>query len=51
MNLAKIINQIIPRLVQDVIEIEFLQLKISPNGAKNYLVYVNSILEILLQYF
>ncbi len=50
MNLAKIINQIIPRLVQDVIEIEFLQLKISPNGAKNYLVYVNSILEILLQY-
>ncbi len=50
MNLAKIINQIIPRLVQDKIEIEFLQLKINPNGIKNYLIYVNSILEILLQY-
>jgi len=50
MNLAKIINQIIPRLVQDKIELEFLQLKISPNGIKNYLIYVNSILEILLQY-
>ncbi len=50
MNLAKIINQIIPRLVQDKIELEFLQLKINPNGIKNYLIYVNSILEILLQY-
>ena len=50
MNLAKIINQIIPRLVQDNIELEFLHLKINPNGNKNYLIYVNSILEILLQY-
>jgi len=50
MNLVKIINQIIPRLVQDKIEIEFLHLKISPNGIKNYLIYVNTILEILLQY-
>ena len=50
MNLAKIINQIIPRLVQDKIELEFLQLKINPNGIKNYLIYVNSILEILVQY-
>ena len=50
MNLAKMINQIIPRLAQDKIELEFLELKISPNGIKNYLTYVNSILEILLQY-
>jgi adenylyl- and sulfurtransferase ThiI len=50
MNLAKIINQIIPRLVQDKVEIEFLYLKISPNGIKNYLIYVNSITELLLQY-
>jgi len=50
LNLVKIINQIIPRLVQDKIEIEFLHLKINPNGIKNYLIYVNSILEILLQY-
>ena len=50
MNLVKIINQIIPRLVQDNIELEFFELKIKPNGIKNYLIYVNSILEIMLQY-
>jgi hypothetical protein len=50
MNLAKIINQIIPRLVQDKIELEFFQLKIKPNGIKNYLIYVNSILEIMLKH-
>jgi len=50
MNLAKIINQIIPRLVLDKIELEFFYLKINPNGIKNYLIYVNSILEIMLQY-
>jgi len=50
MNLAKIINQIIPRLVQDKIELEFFHLKIKPSGIKNYLIYVNSILQIMLQY-
>ena len=50
MNLAKIINQIIPRLVQDKIELEFFHLKIKPNGIKNYLIYVNSILEIMLKH-
>ncbi len=50
MNLAKIINQIIPRLVQDKIELEFFNLKISPSGIKNYLIYVNSILHIMLSY-
>ena len=50
MNLAKIINQIIPRLVQDKIDIELLQIKISSSGTKNYLIFVNSILEILLHY-
>ena len=49
-NLAKIINQIIPRLVQDKIELEFFHLKIKPSGIKNYLIYINSILQILLQY-
>jgi hypothetical protein len=49
MNLAKIINQIIPRLVQDKIELEFFCLKIKSSGIKNYLVYVNSILEIMLK--
>ena len=50
MNLAKIINQIIPRLVQEKIGLEFYYLKIKPNGIKNYLIYVNSILEIMLNY-
>ena len=50
MNLAKIINQIIPRLVQDKIKLEFLHLKINPNGTKNYLIFINSILEILVRY-
>ncbi len=49
MNLAKIVNQIIPRMVQEKIEIEFFYLKINPKGVKNYLTYVNSILEIMLQ--
>jgi hypothetical protein len=49
-NLAKIINQLIPRLAHEKIELEFFQLKIKPNGIKNYLIYVNSILEIMLQY-
>ncbi|MHA7733532.1 thiamine biosynthesis protein [Nitrosopumilus sp. S6] len=50
MNLAKILNQLIPRLVQDKIELEFFHLKINPNGIKNYLTYVNSVLEIMLQF-
>ena len=48
MNLVKAVNQIIPRLVQEKIELEFYHLKIKPRGIKNYLIYVNSVLEILL---
>ena len=47
-NLVKVINQILPRLVKQKITLEFFQIKISPNGKKNYLVFVNSVLEILL---
>ncbi len=50
LNLAKIINQILPRLVRDNIELELFELKIKPTGIKNYLIYVNSILEIMLQF-
>ena len=50
MNLAKIINQIMPRLVKDKIELDFFELKIKQNGIKNYLTFVNSILEIMLQH-
>ena len=49
MNLVKMINQIIPRLIQDKIELDFFQLKIKPSGIKNYLTYVNSIIEIMLK--
>ena len=49
MNLIKYINQIIPRLIQDKINIEFFHLKINSNGNKNYLIYLNSILDILLK--
>ena len=47
LNIVKSINQIIPRLVQEKIEIDFYHLKIKSTGVKNYLIYVNSILEIL----
>ena len=48
MNLVKMINQIIPRLVQEKIELDFFWLKIKSNGIKNYLIYVNSVLELML---
>ena len=47
-NLAKTINQIIPRLVKERIRLEFYQFKISPTGAKNYRIFVNSVIEVLL---
>ena len=50
MNLAKIVNQIIPRLVQDSISIEFFHLKINPNGVKNYLAFMDSVSEIMLKH-
>ena len=49
-SLVKMINQIIPRLIQDDVEIEFLQVRINSNGIKNYLIYVNLILQILLHF-
>jgi len=49
MNLVKIINQLIPRLVKEEIQLEFFHLKINQGGIKNYLIFVNSILEIMLR--
>ena len=49
MGLAKILNQIIPRLVQERVELEFFHLGMNPRGVRNYLAYVNSVLEIMLQ--
>jgi len=48
MNLVKMINQIIPRLVKQEVVLEFFNIKISQKGIKNYLIFVNSILEIML---
>jgi len=48
MNLVKMINQIIPRLVKQEIILEFFNIKISQTGTRNYLIFVNSILEIML---
>jgi hypothetical protein len=48
MNLVKAINQIIPRLVKEKISIDFFQIKINPAGERNYLTFVNSVMEILL---
>ncbi len=46
--LVRIINRIIPRLVQDEVELELFHLRIRPGGVRNYQVYVRSILEIML---
>jgi len=48
MNLVKTINQIIPRLIKEKITLDFFQIKINPTGAKNYLSFINSVIEVLL---
>lgn len=45
--LVRLINRIMPRMVRAEVELEFFNLKIRP-GAKNYQVYVRSILEVML---
>ena len=49
MNLVKMLNQIIPRLVKRKIEIEFFHIKPEGSGAKNYLSFVDTVLEIMLR--
>jgi hypothetical protein len=49
MNLVKMINQIIPRLVKQEIVLEFFHVKINLTGIKNYLIFVDSVLEIMLR--
>ncbi len=48
MNLVKTINQIIPRLINEKVTLDFFQIKINPTGAKNYLAFINSVIEVLL---
>ena len=49
MNLVKMINRIIPRLVKQKIEIEFFHIKITDSGIKNYFSLLSSVLEIMLR--
>ena len=48
MNLVKTINQIIPRLVKEKIRLDFFQIKINSTGTKNYLTFINSVIEVML---
>ena len=50
LNLAKIINQIIPRLLQSKVDLEFFHVKTKSTGTKGHLIYLNSILEIMLKH-
>ena len=47
-NLVKMINQIIPRLVREKIDIEFFHIKNTSSGIKNYLSFVNYVLEMMV---
>jgi len=47
-SLVKSINQIIPRLVKEKISLDFFQIKVNPTGVKNYGVFINLIIEILV---
>ena len=49
-SLAKTLNQILPRLVENKVSLDFFQIKISPKGIKNYLVFLDMVIEILLGY-
>ncbi len=49
MNLVKMINQIIPRLVKQQIDIEFFHINITDSGVKSYLSIQNYVLEIMLR--
>ena len=48
MNLIKTINQIIPRLVKEKITLDFFQIKSRSSGTKDYAIFLNTIIEIML---
>ncbi|QUC65738.1 thiamine biosynthesis protein [Nitrosopumilus sp. K4] len=48
-NIVKMLNQIIPRLLKQKIEIDFFNLNISNYGTKNYLLLVKSVLDVLIK--
>ena len=48
--LAKMLNQILPRLVENKVSLDFFQIKINPRGIKNYLMFLDIVIELLLSY-
>lgn len=48
LNLVKILNNLIPRTLKSKIEIEFFQISIQGTGAKNYMLMVEAVTEIIL---
>ncbi len=49
-DIVKTINQIIPRTLQENVELEFIHMKIGQKRIKNHLIYVSTIIEILTRY-
>jgi hypothetical protein len=48
MNLVKTINQVIPRLVKEKITLDFFQIKSRSSGTKDYAIFLNTVIEIML---
>lgn len=48
MNLAKMLNHIIPRLVKREIDLEFFHIRVVGSGTKSHLEFVNSVLEVMI---
>jgi len=48
MSLAKVLNQIIPRLVKKEVEIEFFHIKVSGSGMGSYLLFLSCVFEIMV---
>lgn len=48
MNLIKTINQIIPRLIKEKITLDFFQIKSRSSSTKDYAIFLNTIIEIML---
>ena len=46
--LAKILNQILPRLIQNKVSLEFFQIKTYSKGIKNYFTFLDMVIEVLL---
>jgi len=47
-NLVKLINQIIPKTLKEKISLDFFHINVNPNGAKNYLTFIQQIINLLI---